>query len=348
MDSLQYKVCIRCYTYNHAPYIGDAMNGFVMQQTDFPFVATIVDDASTDETTQVISNYFRECFDTEDSSVAFREDADYGTVLFARHKTNSNCYFAVVLLHKNHHSQKKSKRPYIKRWIDTVPFIALCEGDDYWTDSFKLQKQLDYLEAFPNCLLCVHSADWKTGDSIYSSGCQSTVPKDYSVEELIRCGGVFFATASFVYRSELIRYKPDWRKKASVGDFPLQILAGLHGDVHYLPDKMCVYRFRSEGSWSTNQMKKDAFIPFQKNKIEWMTLLNEDTGHKYQRAIYDQLFQNFNALFNLREITFLDYAKAVHKSGQKRYVRLIKDFIRMEFSPLYRFLVSLINRDRHV
>ena len=335
-----YRVHIQCYTYNHSQYIEDAMNGFVMQETDFPFITTIVDDASTDSAPQIITRFFERHFDTKDSSLAFREETEYGTVLFARHRSNKNCFFAVVLLKENHHSQRKGKLTYLRRWIHDVPYVALCEGDDYWTDSGKIQKQVDYMESHPDCMLSVHSADWRSDDSVYSYGCQDVVPKDYSVEELILCGGLYFATASFVYRSELRQDQPEWRRKARVGDYPLQILAGLHGVVHYLPDKMCVYRFRSEGSWSYNQQKRDTYIAFQKNKVEWMALLDEATSHKYQKAIYNQLFQHYHSLFYHREIGFREYAKAVHKSGQKNYGRLMKDFVRFFFNPLYRFLIG--------
>ena len=321
-----YKVYIRCYTYNHAQFIEDAMNGFVMQETDFPYVATIVDDASTDETPQVITSYFERCFDTDDSSVAFREETEYGTVLFARHKTNPNCFFAVVLLNENHH-KKKSKRPYLTRWTNDVPYVALCEGDDYWTDSKKLQKQVDYLDNHPKCSLCVHSCNWLIGEEIQQSGCHWAFTKDMEVEEIISVGGWSFATASFVFRSELNNVSPAWKKRASVGDYPLQILCGLHGYVHYLPDVMGVYRFQHEGSWSYRQRQKDVSVSFHKNRIEWMAMLDDATDHKYQKVIYDQLFKSYNALFNYREIGFGEYAKAVCKSGEKRYGRLMKDFL---------------------
>ena len=121
-----------------------------------------------------------------------------------------------------------------------------------------------------------------------------------------------------------------------MGDFPLQILAGLRGNVHYLPDRMCVYRYQSNGSWTFNQQNRGNNIAFQKNKIEWMTLLDEDTSHEYQKAIYDQLFQHFNSLYNLGEIGFWDYVKATCRSGRKRYGRLIKDALRVELPPVYR------------
>jgi len=150
-----YIVRAHCATYNHSAYITDAMNGFVMQQTDFPFVCTIIDDASTDGEQDVIRRYVEDNFDLQEASVAYEKDADYGHIIFARHKTNKNCYFAIILLKENHYSQRKSKAPYLTEWMDTK-YIALCEGDDYWTDSLKLQKQVDFLEKHTDYSLCCH------------------------------------------------------------------------------------------------------------------------------------------------------------------------------------------------
>ena len=337
------KVCIRCATFNHSRYIEDAMNGFVMQETDFPFVAVIVDDASIDGEPQVLRDYYFRYFNYEYLAVAYQEETEYGTILFAQHRGNKNCCFAIVLLKENHYSRKKSKLPYYSRWSDKAEYIALCEGDDYWTDPYKLQKQVDYMDSHPDCMLCVHSANWQTEDKIYLGGCQVVESKDFSIEELIRCGGLYFATASFLFRPGLDNDWPKWRLMANVGDFPLQILAGLRGNVHYLADRMCVYRYLSRGSWSFNQQKIEANVAFQKNKIGWMTILDEDTSHEYKKVIYDQLFLHFNSLYNLGEIGLVDYVKATYRSGRKRFGRLCKDALRIELSPVYRLLAFLID-----
>lgn len=333
----EFLVHIVCMTYNHEPFISDAMDGFVMQNTDFPFVAIIIDDASTDKTSEVIMNYLTDHFILNDPMVARNEDREYGQVLFAQNKDNKNCFFEVILLKENHYQRKKKKSGYFQEWSNTK-YKAFCEGDDYWTDPYKLQKQVDYLESHSDCMLTVHSANWRVGNNVFPYGCESSSPKDYSVEELIQCGGYYFATGSFVFRSELYQDWPEWRKKADVGDFPLQILSGLRGNVHYLPDNMCVYRYQSEGSWTSKNIGGNASVAFQKNKIEWMTLLDGATNHKYQKVIYDQLFQHYNILFNLHEIGFGDYAEAVRKSGKKRYGRLMKDFLRYYLTPVYSFL----------
>ena len=134
-----------CATYNHEAYIIDALRGFVMQETSFPVVYTIVDDASTDKTAEVLRQFVNDHFVVSLLDGGYDKDTDFGHVTFARHKTNTNCFFAVIYLKENHYSQKKSKAPYLTEWMDTK-YIALCEGDDYWTDPLKLQKQVEILE----------------------------------------------------------------------------------------------------------------------------------------------------------------------------------------------------------
>lgn len=142
----KWMVSVSCMTFNHAPYIVDAMNGFTMQQTSFAFVCTIIDDASTDGEQDVIKNYLNEHFDLEDRNVVRHEETDDYLLTFARHKTNHNCFFAVLFLKYNHYSIKKWKQPYIAEWEDNTKYIAVCEGDDYWITQNKLQNEVNILE----------------------------------------------------------------------------------------------------------------------------------------------------------------------------------------------------------
>ena len=98
MDN-QYNFVVRvnCMTYNHAPYIVDTMNGFTMQQTTFPFVCIIIDDASTDGEQEVISHYLEENFDLNDNAIVKTKETENYRRTFARHKSNPNCYFVVIL-----------------------------------------------------------------------------------------------------------------------------------------------------------------------------------------------------------------------------------------------------------
>ena len=110
MEYPKFKVSVRCFTFNQAKYIEDTMNGFVMQQTDFPFVCCIVDDASTDGEQDVIKKYMDMHFDYSPNSVSFEKETDYAYIHYAQHKENKNCYFAVLFLKENHYSKKMGKK----------------------------------------------------------------------------------------------------------------------------------------------------------------------------------------------------------------------------------------------
>lgn len=141
----KWKVCIRCSTYNHSLYVAETLDGFVCQQTDFPFVAVIVDDASTDGEQQVLMNYLSDHFEKCELSDEYDREDDEASIHFARHKENKNCYFAVVLLKYNHYSQRLSKQHVFNIWQKDSEYVAICEGDDYWTDPDKISMQSSYL-----------------------------------------------------------------------------------------------------------------------------------------------------------------------------------------------------------
>ena len=258
MDVLKYKVCIRSYTFNHSQYIEDAMNGFVMQDTSFPFVAAIVDDASTDNAQQVISHYFEKNFDTEEPSIAFQEETEYGRVLFARHNTNKNCFFAIVLLKENHYRQKKSKLPYLSRWMEAAEYIALCEGDDYWTASSKLQKQVCFLDDNPEYIICSHnytryfqdslSFDNKTFYSKLFSEVTSHESIDYSLDTYF--DGWWTQPLTCVYRNKDYRSQIPYNLYKHSRDDIFYYYVLKNGKGALLRDSMGVYRIHQGGVWS--------------------------------------------------------------------------------------------------
>ena len=147
-------------TYNQSGYIVDAMNGICMQQTNFAYVGIIMDDASTDGEQEVILKYLEDHFDIDATEYVNKEETDDYTMLFARHKENTNCYFAVFFLKYNHYSDRKMrdrKMSYLSKWETNVKYIAFCEGDDYWTDSHKLKRQVDFLDSNIEFVICSHT-----------------------------------------------------------------------------------------------------------------------------------------------------------------------------------------------
>lgn len=155
MTDIKFPVCVTCMTYNQSAYICDALNGFTMQQTTFPYVCIIMDDASTDGEQEVIKQYLSVHFKSMILSHNNEQETDDFVMTFAQHKENKNCFFAVYYLKYNHY-QKKRKNPYYRHFFKESKYAASCEGDDYWTNPNKLQIQYDYLETHPKIVLSCH------------------------------------------------------------------------------------------------------------------------------------------------------------------------------------------------
>lgn len=254
MTRERFVVRINCWTYNHVNYITDAMNGFVIQETNFPFVCTIVDDASTDGEQEVIRQYLQEHFDLEDKSVVRNEETDDYVLTFAQHKTNKNCYFAVLYLKYNHYSIKKSKLTYLEKWRD-VKYFATCEGDDYWIHSHKLQMQYEVLEAhFDYMMVCCRTKQYSIRKETFieDNACYESsrlaIPEDVIIK-----GGLFISTCSYMFRSAVLDNYPSYCKNCHVGDYPLQIMCAMKGKIYYLNEPMAVYRVENPNSWVGKQ-----------------------------------------------------------------------------------------------
>lgn len=250
MEYPKFKVTVNCMTYNQSKYITDAMNGFTMQQTSFPFVCTIVDDASTDGEQDVIRKYVDENFDFSEGSVAFHKETDYALITYAQHKINKNCYFAVLYLKENHYSQSKDKMGYLSEWRDMCEYEALCEGDDYWIVPDKLECQVNYMLSNPDCSLCVHNAFvylWESKNSyIFNKIIDSN--RNLTADEVI-CGWSA-PTASMLYIKEKFVY-PIQLAKIYSGDYSLLLIMLNQGNIHFIDKVMSVYRRTNEGVTNT-------------------------------------------------------------------------------------------------
>lgn len=297
MENIKYMVRVSCMTFNHAHYIEDAMNGFCMQETNFPFVCTIIDDCSTDGEQDVIKNYLEEHFDLEDSSVVRNEETDDYFLTFAQHKTNKNCYFAVLFLKYNHYSIRKPKKPYIEEWCDTK-YVALCEGDDYWIDSLKLQKQVDFMESHPEHSLCfcAHKAKNPEGKEEIIRRYATDI-ECCPMEGIILGGGAYMATNSMLFRQSLFVSYLTWVKGCPIGDLPLMLTLAYKGLVGYIDDVMCVYRISATGSWSNRLASSIETRRIHNQAIDKMwRQFDEWSERKYHRIIMKKLRKNHRAL----------------------------------------------------
>ena len=215
-------VCIRCATYNHELYIRDCLEGFVMQKTNFKFVAIVHDDASTDKTADIIREY----------------EAKYPDIIKPIYET------------ENQYSKHDgSLGRIVDAAIDATgaKYVALCEGDDYWTDPLKLQKQVDYLEGHEEYSMCFHAAEVKIeGVDVRKKGarCENLESKEYSSTDMF--AEWIVPTASIVYRREVVDKYPikhaEWLTR---GDICLVLKCSHTGRVWGMSEKMSVYRMQS-------------------------------------------------------------------------------------------------------
>ncbi len=225
-DPRPVMVTVKCTAYNHERYIRDALDGFVMQQTNFRFEVLVHDDASTDNTAYIIREYAEK----------------YPNIIIPIYEK------------ENQYSKGKGDVPRIMNAAIRGKYVAICEGDDYWTDPLKLQKQVDFLESHPNYSMCFHSVDIKDeGDVKFSEKpFQHLKHKEYTGWEIMDEWTV--PTCSTLLRSEIVYKKPN-NKNFTYGDNVLWLTCACLGKIMCLNDKMAVYRRQPSGFTSDDSVK---------------------------------------------------------------------------------------------
>lgn len=240
-----YLVSVLCCTFNQSAYIKDALNGFVMQQTNFPFVVLVVDDASTDGEQEEIRKFMAEEFDLSDTSVAYEKETEFAYIQYAQHKTNKNCFMVAMFLKENHYSIKKPKYPYLVEWRDGVKYEAICEGDDYWIDPLKLQKQVDFLEMNPEYSMCFHSAKIINELGIADKISGVVEEREYTANEVFKQWTA--PTASLLFKREIYDLPMNDRYKPLYGDIVMILRAAKCGKLRGMSEPMSIYRVHSGG-----------------------------------------------------------------------------------------------------
>lgn len=288
INTPQFLVSIQCMTYNHAPYIEDAMNGFCMQQTSFPYVAIIIDDASTDGEQEVIRRYLDANFDMEKAEKWETDDALF---IYANHQNNNNCYFLVVLLKYNFWQAKKDKAPLYKEFEEKSKYIALCEGDDYWTVPEKLEKQIEILESNPNSSFCVHDySEWDQRNMNYFiiSHDNLSILEGKKKDSFFFCDmddflahSLFTRTLTSVYRKSLLE-KSKYNLYKVRFDMVLFFALLTQGNCIYINKVMGCYRHHDGGITNKKSFKK-----FQQNNYpKLFSLVKEEATPYARRFVY--------------------------------------------------------------
>ena len=259
-------VTIRCFAYNHELYIRQCLEGFVMQKTNFRFEAIVHDDASTDGTAAIILEYAEK----------------YPDII------------KPIMETENQYSKRDGS---LRRIMDAHmhgKYIAICEGDDYWTDPYKLQKQVDFLEANPEHSMCFHAAYLSFNDGqnkpLYRYNKDMI---EVPVKDVILGGGGFIITNSIMYRQS--KYESDlmWVKKSPIGDYPLVLMLAHNGKVAYINELMSVYRVMAINSW-TARAKNWTLKQALKHRIKVIKMLmgfNDWSKHKYSSIVLQRILK---------------------------------------------------------
>lgn len=246
-----YKVYVRSSTYNQSPYIEDCLNGVAMQKTNFPFVHHVVDDCSTDGEQDVIKSWIeREC----NLESAEFYDNDICTITLAKHKSNANYTIAAYFLKRNMYGNPK-KRELFMPWREVCPYIALCEGDDYWIEPIKLQKQVDYLDAHEKIAILYTDLNF-----FYQETCkeQKAVINNH-ITKSARNFCDFLKNASYIAPCTwMIRMSADIANKKHYvdGSFAMALNAFAKYQVGYLPIVTATYRNLYESASHSKSLRK--------------------------------------------------------------------------------------------
>lgn len=223
------KVIIRCTVYNHEPYLRDCLEGFVMQQTNFLFKAVVHDDASTDNSAAIIREYAEK----------------YPHIIEPIYET------------ENQYSKHDGSLAKIMNTatLGRSPYLAYCEGDDYWIDPLKLQKQVDYMDDHPECSMTCTNVQLLTPNGIIPDEKKLSrgfpyyeTSKIHSTTETIELSG---HTCTLLVRSAIVTSYFGAKKNYIVGDYPLQIYASFKGHIYCFADITAVYRYMARNSWTS-------------------------------------------------------------------------------------------------
>jgi glycosyltransferase involved in cell wall biosynthesis len=244
------KVSVLVMTYNHEKFISQALESAEMQETNFEYEILISEDCSTDRTREIV--------------LGFR---------------NAHPEKVRLLLSK----QNIRSNEIVVRGIQAArgEYIALLDGDDYWTSPHKLQKQVNFLDSHPECAISFHNARI-FHEAEDREGRNWTPPnhKEISTLEDIWMGN-FIATCSTMFRRGLIGEIPEWYNDFfPITDWPLHILNAEHGKIGYIDEVMGVYRYHPGGLYSPfSETKK------QQETLKFYRTMNKNLNYRYNKIV---------------------------------------------------------------
>lgn len=256
-------VSVICTTYNHEPYIAACLSGFISQKTTFKFQVIVHDDASTDNTAQIINDY-------------------------------ATKYPNIIIPFIEKENKYSKHIPFIKDILPLVTgkYIAFCEGDDFWSSEFKLQKQYEAMEKHNSCSICVHKVQCIHENGLllnrqypgFALHSDEISPADF-FSLYSRESTIIFQLSSYFLKANIykdyINNPPEFKIICNVGDTPLLCFFATKGYIYYIPELLSCYRVMSLNSWSHRNSNCNSRIILNENMIAFDNALNEYTNFVY-------------------------------------------------------------------
>ena len=319
------EVSVVIITYNHEKYIAQALDSVLMQKTAFKYEIIIGEDESDDKTRKIVLNYKNKYPDKITVLLNSRKD-----VIFIDGKPSGRHNFIKSL--------RKAEGKY----------ISLLEGDDYWIDKNKLQKQYDFLENNSDYAICSHTAEFvdESGKSLKRYW-KPPLEKEYYTKEDLFLYCNFIATASVMFVNNLFEDFPEWFKNFKVGDWPLHILNASYGKIKFMDEVMSAYRIHPGGIASMTDMIKQ----FQ-SRLVMYELFKKNSEKKYypfinkaMSLIYYNIACEYEDVDNKKmaiKYVFKDIFKFYDE--KKVFLLKIKLLLRVNFPTIYKMLKKKLKR----
>lgn len=262
------KVSIICIAYNHEKYIEKTLQSFIRQQTNFDYEILIHDDASTDKTVEIIKQY----------------EQAYPEIIKPIYQSENKYSQNIEIVYAYNYIRAKGE------------YLAHSEGDDYWTDPLKLQKQYDFMNSHPKVSACIHPDKMinEAGTKILGYRKLYSSNKLLGVEDTVINQKTISTNSIFMRNYFSSNYTiPDWYFEADVTDYPLCLYLATKGPIYYMNQVMSAYRVAATNSWTQRVMSDaDKRRKHVDKMIELLESFDSYTNFEYSNRIKKQIKRN--------------------------------------------------------
>ena len=266
------KVSVVILTFNQATFIGKTIESALNQTTNFDYEILVGDDFSTDGARDIILDYQN------------RYPGKVKAVLHSKNLGQNGLFNTIETLK-----------------LADGQYIAPLDGDDYWTDASKLQKQVDFMDSHPDYSACFHNALVTYEDG--SPSVEVNPPNQKTkieMEDLIGEDEIWFMATSAVMFKNHLMYYPEWFLKSTSGDIPRYVILAKHGPIGYVPGVMSVYR-KNKGGVSFKDHYRD--VRFLRNRIMMYKGINEETNHQFDKSLRKNIARYYRMLLDARQMS---------------------------------------------